>query len=286
MKFEVDFDNGLHLVYLLYDYESTKLWREKLEQVTPNDYRPGSRMYNGFAERISLPLMAAELEEKINKLNEFLDIPIAQLDQGKNLQDELNRLHIHFPLQHKTKMDSEEQHQHLSEYNDIIHNLEAAIRQLKKPQNDMANVILTFADHTYLELPEQDYKYFNPIEEFGDLFIHYTHVGRHPAELFYANDFEAPLDQCIPQSRIQASFRMSFSLLPYSKAFRQEWFRNSFRMFYNERERKVGKWPFAIDDPKLAVGSLQIGHLLVSNRSNVRQLVGQSKTVSSWNFVK
>jgi hypothetical protein len=102
---------------------------------------------------------------------------------------------------------------------------------------------------------------FDPFTVFGDLSLHYTHVGKHARELFTSNDLTSSKEQFVPQHKFSASVVMWFTGTP-------GWMNNEIKESYLAKwqdfyQRRGGQEFFGldIDDPKLAFGYLKIGQL-------------------------
>jgi hypothetical protein len=172
----------------------------------------------------------------------------------------LHVMHVHFPL-----LKNDESYSHiwpiLTEYNDIIHWLESTLMNTWVTKNNMCEsslfrITLDFnkSNPVFLTIPDSAYKLFDPYSMFGELKLHYTHVGKHAQELFTVGDFECPSDQFVPQRTFTASVRMLFT-----DDFKKSDYMLRWKKYYDSRGKDF--WNIDIDDPKLAFGYIKIGQL-------------------------
>tara|TARA_B100001109_G_C18629015_1_gene365117 strand:- start:224 stop:664 length:441 start_codon:yes stop_codon:yes gene_type:complete len=61
-------------------------------------------------------------------------------------------------------------------------------------------------DNAKMELFPADYEEFTLTREFGTLYINYSHVGKHFAEIVFSNDFDIKKEQYRPQEYARPSF--------------------------------------------------------------------------------
>jgi hypothetical protein len=173
-------------------------------------------------------------------------------------------MHVHFP-----ELEQQPKYLHLlkylSEYNDIIHWLEPTLidHYSDITDNSKFSIKLDFNKISSLdkyEIPESAYSLFNGNFTFGQLMLHYVHVGRHAWELFFANDLVCPIDQFVPQSSYNASIRMHFYNNKLDNAEMKQWFKNRWVEYYIARGGKEF-FGYDIDDPKIRFGYCQIGSI-------------------------
>jgi hypothetical protein len=244
-------------IYELSAHRPAQEWARQMDRLTVDSLRVGLDPWLGIH---NLP------EAKINRLNQLIDllnewIPDKILDKwdSKNPQSSLNKLHIHFPEQEKTETDPARVNQ-LSEYNDVIHALEYLIRKISY-KDSLCILVIPESDFK-TELNTDDYQHFKASREFGELCLHYPHVGRHALELLNARDIVCPVDQIVTQKLITPYHSLRFSKDPYS----EKQYHSAFDKFY-----KISKINQLVDrnDPKIAVGYIPIGKLVSVNDSLV-----------------
>ena len=257
MQFKINFTNNIKLTYDLVNHEIVDSWSKLITAQSVNNICPYNH-YIGYASD-------AMLAQRINRLYELADIintntpehVIKTEIRKDNYHEAINTMHVHFPL-----LKNDENYKHiwdiLTEYNDAIHWIESTIQNkwsgIKLLESRLFRITLDFNKSTSLfnNIPDSAFSLFDPETLFGELKIHYTHVGRHAQELFLANDLVCPQDQFVPQRLYAASVRMYFT-----EDYRID--RNKWKLFYNQRGKTF--WKLDIDDPKLAFGYIKIGQL-------------------------
>ena len=253
--FKIYFDNGLSLSYILNN--SINLlpeWKKQILRFNTEDLcKINHKSCTGNSKLVSERI--DRLYVLANILNSVIpnSIPIEQITET-NSQSVLNKMHVHFPIIHSTE--SLAKYSNIaSEYNDIIHWLEP---ELRHKDDSRFRIFLDFnksQNIEFLKLDQEDYKYFSPYTSFGDLTLHYCHVGRHAFELFTADDLECPEDQFVPQSSFTASCVLWFNNPESQKYLETRW-----KSFYIKRGgSKFFKFKFG--DPNLRFGYLKIGKL-------------------------
>jgi hypothetical protein len=271
MNFTVNFSDGISLTYQLIDDPIIVLWKNLIMQRTIDDCCKINH-FSGYAgeslinQRIS---RLYELRDEIN-LHSERKIELLELNQD-NWTETMNRIHIHFPeMMHDPKFAF--LHDTLSEYNDTIHWLESifySIWQDRRFEKTSllritldVNKVLPTKETGVLKhaIPDESYKHFSPFFGFGDLTIHYTHVGKHALELFKNNDVSCPRDQFVPQHEFTGSARMYFFDNFYQTQISKLMMLAHWKRFY-DKLGGIDYWKIAFDDPKLAFGYLKIGKL-------------------------
>ena len=263
MKFQVNFTNDILLIYNL-DTTISLLnnWITEISQMNVMDLCPINHKTSTGNKLL--------IKERINRLYELADIlntviPNSIVKESltePNYQEALNRMHVHFPNIHKMHYNGELPLDKIaSEYNDIIHWIEHEYDQTGTLKFKIYLDFNKSGKTTLQKIKEEDFLKFKPFTQFGDLSLHYVHVGRHSAEIFNRKDFECPKDQFIPQTSFSASSIMWFHIFPgYFDKTRLDSLLARWKKFYYERG---GKEFFGvdIDDPKIAFGYLPIGKL-------------------------
>lgn len=252
MKFTIRFSGDIELSYDLVDNEVVPQWKELILSHTASDCCPNNH-YIGYSS-------FEVINERISRLYTLCDLINSRVPDRTIKHDisvdewrhALSVMHVHFP---DLKNDSQYQDiwDYLTEYNDIIHWLESTLP--KYNESSLFRITLDFnkTNTTFIDIPESAYELFSPHVCFGELSLHYTHVGKNAFELFTTRDFECPADQFVPQRTFSASVRMYFTeqfMIPIER----------WETFYEERGGKQF-WQHAIDDPKLGFGFIKIGQL-------------------------
>lgn len=268
--------DSYQFVYELESHRPAQEWAKIIQTVDVNTLRPNLNPWHGL---IKSPA------EKIKRLNELIDLLNIWLPDNDKIscywddndrQGSLNRLHIHFPEHEKNQTDVEKLLQ-LSEYNDTIHGIEDIIRIPET--KEYIWLLLVPSRDIEIDLIDDDYKYFHPDRFFGELCLHYAHVGRHPLELLKARDFSCPLDQIVPQRMIT-----SFHTLRFYDDFSAYQYRHWLSTFYS---KSTLKQLYSIDDPKLAFGYITLGKLLSVNgdaltKEQILSIVKSTNRIIGW----
>lgn len=268
MKYNVWLDNN-KLTYELSSERVSQLWASWMRELTVDNLRPELDPWHG----------TANLDEKIDELNDLIDSMNAWLPRvipGKvdpsSPRESLNALHSHFPEQEREETDETRLAQ-LRRFNDLYHQVDLGFRS--QGNNIFLLVVPEKAD-MIKDLVGLDYEQFSPSWAFGDLLLHYPHAGRHPFEVYTSNDTDVPEDQIVCQSKISPAHTLRFFDSIETK--------EGFDEFYTSSGIT---WPYSVDDPKLAVGYIKLGHLVEVNdgpidRAELIELVKASSTITRW----
>lgn len=269
-------DEPCVLTYKIQDHITAQIWASLMKQVDVSSLRETLNPWRNFDHTI-LNQRIEHLESLTAKLNSWLpkDKIIPMKWDYDNHQASVNKFHVHFPEQEKTETDVNRLRQ-LSEYNDLIHEIEGLAYNLEKNRPH-----LLVCPDGLSEIPLTDYTHFKARRTFGELCLHYCHVGRHPFELYSANDLNCPVDQIVPQTGINAYHTLRF----YDDDWFDHWQFPKFRNFY---ERSTLKSKMAFEDAKMAFGYITIGKLEKVNNSvdfsneTVYNLVYNSNKIYHW----
>ena len=262
------------LTYKVYTHKPAQTWAKLINNCNVNQLRKSLnpiRAINNMEEKIN------ELMQLIEKMNLWIPTKIITFSNDDTIANNLNRLHIHFPELEKSETDTSRLEQ-LSAYNDLIHELET-LNVAKKFNKNFSYILICPDIHNELNelISIEDFKYFTPNRNIGDLMLHYCHVGRHPLELYLNNDVNCPVEQIVPQYRISPYHTLRFS------KFTLDW--KKFTNFYYDSKLT---WPYEITDPKLAVGYIPIGTLIkindveVENNTMYQELLMPDTTILGW----
>jgi hypothetical protein len=271
MKYNVWLDNN-KFTYELGTERTSQLWASWMRDLTVDNLRPELDPWHGVAH----------LGDKINEINELIDamntwlprVINGHVDPG-NPVETLNALHAHFPEQESVETDDSRLAQ-LRRFNDLYHQIDLGLR------SQGANIFLLVVPENpdmIKDLIGLDFEQFSPSWAFGDLLLHYPHAGRHPFEVFTSDDTDVPEEQIVCQTKISPAHTLRFFDCHETK--------DRFDEFYASSEIT---WPHAIDDPKLAVGYIKLGHLVEVNdapvdRAAALELVKASSTITRWEIV-
>lgn len=215
--------------------------------------------------------LISRLLELVDSLNLPVSLPNKSWDG--DLQDLLNRLHIHFPNMEKNDPDPQIR-KWLTEYNDIIHKLEDIERNHQK---FIWLNVLPDSVHEY-ELLDSDYELFTASRQFGDLCLHYPHVGRHLLEILKAKDFDCPADQIVTQHTIKAYHTLRFYDDPYD----EHQYQNFLKQLLDNTA--LGE-TYDINDPKIAFGYINMGRLRYTSRTEIIDILKNTHFIKNWKIV-
>jgi hypothetical protein len=271
MNFIVNFSDNISLTYSLIDDPIVGTWKNLITQRTIDDCCKINH-FVGYASKELINQRIARLYELRDKINLYSErkIELLELNQ-ENWLETMNRIHIHFP-EMMANPEFAFLHKTLSEYNDIIHWLESvfySIWQDKRYEStsllritlDVNKVLPTDTSGPLKQtIPLESYKHFTPYLEFGDLAIHYAHVGKHAYEIFMNKDYDCPQEQFVPQDEFTGSARMYFFDNFYQTSISRLMMMAHWRRFY-DKLGGIDYWKIAFDDPRLAFGYLKIGKL-------------------------
>jgi len=238
------------LTYKLEQHRPAQVWAGLIQSHTPNDLRPKLNPWRHFTKDVLFDLIA-ELDSLIDQINIWIPNAITSKWDINNHQESVNRLHIHFPEQEKNETDPVKRAQ-LTRYNDVIHELEGLLYNKNKLY---PRLNICFDDRQTVELELEDYKYFTARRTFGELCLHYPHVGRAPFEVFLAGDFNCPVDQIVPQRLISPDHTLRF----YDDPFLDHHLKPKFKEFYNKSTLKE---VLDFNDPMMAFGYIPMGKLV------------------------
>ena len=244
----------IKLTYKLYSHGPAQTWAKLINNCNVEQLRKSLnpiRAVTNIQEKIN------ELIQLIEKMNSWMPTKIIAFSNTDTIANNLNRLHIHFPELEKSETNPDRLNQ-LSAYNDLIHELET-LNDAKNSNKNLSYILLCpDAPGSNELISVEDFKYFTPNRNSGDLLLHYCHVGRHPFELYVSNDVNCPADQILPQYEISPFHTLRFF------EFKLDW--KKFTNFYYASKLK---WPYEITDPRLAVGYIPVGTLIKINNIEI-----------------
>lgn len=261
------------LSYELKDHRPAQMWAALMKDRPIYSLRPSLNPWHGVKGNIQP--MVDKLMSLIEELNKWVPNKINKIWNPNDIQGSANAFHTHFP-EHKDETDKWRRAQ-LTQYNDLIHAIEGQDRTNRR---DSEHIFLLVCPNAINKIPYEldDYQYFNGDSKFGDLCIGYNHIGRHPIELFYANDVDVPTDQILCEHLIGPIHFLFFHDAIYD--------RNKFKEFYYNSGIN---WPYAFDDPRLAVGRINIGNLKYVNgeelsREEILLIIKSCNRIVNWSI--
>jgi len=262
MQFKINFTNNISMIYDLVDEDIAHQWANLITQRNSSELC-NINHYTGYGSEELINQRIQRLYELADLINEYDDTRVIKQEINRNTwKVALHIMHVHFP-EMKNDPNYQKAWPFLTEYNDIIHWLESILLNVwdKGTGSSLFRVTLDFNKSVFefYDIPESAYKLFTPITAFGDLSLHYTHVGKNALELFTVNDFECPPEQFIPQRKFNASCRLYFRDNIFSTDELKTQYLQNWKQFYNKRGEEF--WKLGIDDPKLAFGYCKIGSM-------------------------
>lgn len=283
MQATIKFSNDTSLVYVLKDTPVVRSWVHILSKASASEPNTIAKQYNshhGFATTEQITDGIAALKQIAEKHH----LPVSETITADNWHSLLNRAHVAFPnWRYRTDDDRLDAHT----YNLLIHWLEYEFANLYEHFDEyLINVDFNHEPQSYGRLLKNfevaDYAEFTPVLEFGNIHLHYAHIGRHFLELANAQDFIAPPNQFVPQTRYCGTFGMVFSE-PNRRNY------DALRQYY---DRRGGKQYFSkeYDDPTIAKGFYKLGQLsdvdnysTIEAREELRSRISTA-TVTGWTF--
>jgi hypothetical protein len=270
--YDLTFNTGYKLTYKLEQHRPAQVWAGLMSKASVNNLRKNLNPWQDFDKNL-LTLKISNLENVAKLMNEWLPNKIHEKWDYNNHQQSVNKFHIHFPEQEKNETDIIRKSQ-LSEYNDLIHEIEVLITGYGKKQ--IPYLLICPDDYPTIPLIDDDFLHFKAVRKFGELCLHYCHVGRHPFELFSAYDTECPVDQIIPQKFISTYHTCRF----YNDDTMEHWITPKFKKFY---EVSTLQQVVNFNDPKMAFGYIPIGQLLTTETdATVLNKVKNSNKIIAW----
>lgn len=278
------FSCGTQLIYELNSTRTAALWCEMLAKMHRRYLlRTDVNHRHGFATKPEIQAAISRLKKSAT----FLGFPLAPLTK-RNWQGELNRLHINFPEFFKGEFDRE-RFQAAHETNLLIHWLEYELANLLDGKDQyIFNLDFNHFPPAYnlkTKIPEEELGDFDPALAFGNLHLHYVHIGRHFLEMCDANDMNCVPHHFIAQHDFNATCGLVFS--EPCDAVRLD---ARMRDYYERRGAKEF-FGFEYEDPKLAKGFFKIGQLVDlpayskhAERQALRDQLKDSR-VTSWKLL-
>lgn len=281
----LDFTNDVRLRFELNDTLVCQAWLRLLQAVSPAHLAPGDYNHrHGFASEQQINAAIALLRQYAASLGYRLESL-----NPRNWQDALNQLHKFFPPSFKRSL-TKPQFLHAHQMNLIIHWLEQELEN--KLLNRQKYCFIFDFNHIpsiykmKQRLTIHDLARFEPHIDFGTIYLHYIHIGKHFLEMFDAYDVQCPADQFVPQTQFNATFGVALHEPSDQRATVEE-----FERFYREAGG-YAKFGINFGDPRLAIGFYPLGQLVDINRfkdaaarQNLRDRLSSS-TVIDWSCVE
>ena len=257
------------LVYDLATHRPAQLWAEIMASADASTLRKNFDPWHGVND--SPTTLITRLLELVVNLQLPVTLPSKSWDN--NLQELLNRLHIHFPELEKQENDIQV-NEWLTEFNDTIHKIEDIERNHDK---FIWLNILPDSGHEHT-LVDSDYTLFSASRQFGDLCLHYPHVGRHLLEVLKARDFDCPPDQIVTQHKIKAYHSLRF----YEDIYSETEYRDFLKLLLDTSP--LGEF-YDLNDPTIAFGYINMGKLRYTDKAEIIDIIKNTHFVKDWKII-
>ena len=277
MLFKLQFNSG-DLCYKLHETPLAQKWWYEFSSrkvVNLETWKPNLIIKNkqSFIEKYEP--VCNRLEELIVYLKENGYNINGKLDKN-NMQESLNRLHEHFPIniihQNNFKI-----RQALKEYNLVIHWLEASLNFYKETDLKVSHLNLYFDNERKFNLIDSDYNFTTNIKN-GDILCAYPQAGRHFTEIVISKDYDVPLSQIVLHSKWSANCNIMFFNKPELMEFHRKKFIEEANIVYNQMGGK-DTFGYNFQDKKLGLGWLPLASLVSDPTifDNATEIIGWKK---------
>lgn len=268
---------------------TSSLWVKLLMNANSSGYMPYVR-YSGFLYGDkNLQTINRILNECIKVINNDGRYWISETASGEWTQEFSNTIHHHFEcligsVEKKADfyIESSELVQHaICGLNHCAHDLEALKRaelgRTINPNNYFSNLIVEFMDAPGISLPAEAYELFDLNVDFGDLYLHYSDIGKTWWEVYYDKDADIFSEAIRPYRVLSAGFDIFFGDFKISKKEKLD-----FDRFL--REHNVDP-----SNKKESLGWLKLGIFNCPknlNREEVRKIIGEYSNVQNISLVR
>jgi hypothetical protein len=191
-------------------------------------------------------------------------IPISASEHTQ--QPQLNELHKYFEDHRGTIREPaalftaapQEVKTALEDFNLLIHEYEAYLEAQAKGTGSVASLDITFMrDWKREPLAPEDYAHFDLARDFGGIYLHYCEVGKQVFDAYVNQDDVVGGDNVRPLQYVSSAFDIYFG-------------RSTGPDFELDFKKKFNAWLVekGLDprDPKLSIGYLKVGQLVIDNR--------------------
>ena len=236
-------------IHLGYNAEYTityELFDNRVAEVIWNNYKQNNYEYVSRTQFYNWGETQQEVQADLDNSIENIKRLKPEIFVGG---EDLNRLHENFPDHVHTE--SGELREWLSMFNYHLHHLEDIIRY----QNKRFLISVANGDPAPQPLLLEDYKLFSPTRRKDHLYMNYPHVGKHLIELWSDNDVDVPAEHIVPTNLLKSDLLCWFAPDQCTDA--------------SAITKAVKRWcmnishklPYSLDDPRLAIGHIELGRL-------------------------
>jgi hypothetical protein len=255
---------NLRLEYRIRPSLSAQAWASEVVLAAAAGIREKNRFYNFPGHDLArLETLVGELGlviERLKQLMPNLQIPILR---RASLQASINELHREFAHSHRIAKSITPANQAIwDRFNVLLHQIESVLNEQTAPKQPLprARIVVTFNQPCAVPIQENSYEDFRLSEQFGTAYVNYAHVGRHFAEVFYADDDGIPDEHIQPQRNLSAD--TSFWFGPTHRDDYEARHREEICRWFNARRERFAKLGHLWGDPKLALGLIPVADLL------------------------
>ena len=179
-------------------------------------------------------------------------------------------LHENFPNSHNES--DGEVRELLRMFNYHIHHLE----DIRRKRYNGSRFIFACEDEG-IDISLQALEMFTVRRKYGELYMHYPHVGKHLLEVFVDNDVNVPDDHLICTNKMRNTLCGWFGDDQFVTPEEQNNLMMTLFMFYRQIMHKV---PYKWKDPRLAIGYLPLG--MLKNPEQDISFIKDNKYIHSW----
>ncbi len=271
-----DAQNELSLFFKPYDTPPAKKWLKLLSnaamrglQIEPyflKTHKVNGRFVGFPAHEKNALDLASLINQCIQTINTFRPGAIPLQASEATRQPELNELHKYFEEHRGTvrqpaelfRTAPKEVQVALEDFNLLIHEYESFLESSQRGNGSMASLDINYVrDWVREPMSPEDYAYFDPARDFGGLYLHYFEVGKQVLDAYFNQDDVVGEDNVRPLQNISAAFDIFFG-------------QSTKPLFELEFKKKFNAWLVqqGLDprDPKLSIGYLKVGELIIDNR--------------------
>lgn len=236
------------------------------------------RWYNFPGKSLStLAGVAEALNDVIAKLNQIHPGLITEKVDLDQIQESVNKLHVHFADSHLVKQRITDQSYPLwFEFNNLLHAFEAVERsQQVESSHGMPNasIVFTWENNFRESLAKEDYSQFTIAKKFGTCYVNYCQVGRHIFEMFQAQDEDLSKEHVLPLRHVSADTYLWLGPSTGPRGFQQK--SEAIQKWFLENQAYFSSLGMEWGDPELAIGWIPVATLRSECRTpeEQRQLI-------------
>jgi hypothetical protein len=258
--------------YELDDHRVARVWADLMRNMVVTDLYKGADPWHGKSDDLSRRV--DEFNFLVDAINTWAQEKILRFDVNNSVES-LRRLQVSKD-QYIYQQLSSDQSQQLRYFGYLINQIERAL-SMQTTGKESISIQVTPHYPTMIALENDDYKLFRKKFAFGDLLLHYPHMGKSPYELASKKENNCTAHQIVCQHAVSQGHVMRFSPSLMTDA--------EFAEFYTASGIE---WPYQLNDPRLAVGYIRLGRLIevnygyAYNKIKTTGIVKASKQITNW----